>query len=94
MLAKLSLMSFIYKVIETVYFPNEIVREIYKKHKVKRCLPYHILTDTDSTCLMIVFICDVQHPVVNLEIYFFKLKQKLSLKIDFIDLIFSGRICS
>ena len=33
MFAKLSLKSFIYSLIETLYFPNEIVREIYKSIK-------------------------------------------------------------
>ena len=59
MFSKLSLMSFIYKVIETFYFPNQIALEIYKKHKIKRCLPYNVLTNTDNTCSMFLFICVV-----------------------------------
>ena len=46
MFAKLSLKSFIYSLIETLYFPNEIVREIYKKYQIEKILCNHILTQT------------------------------------------------
>ena len=36
MFAKLSLMSFIYEVIETFCFPDENVREIFKKYRIER----------------------------------------------------------
>lgn len=51
--AKLSLKSFIYALAETLYFPNEIAKEIYK-----RIICYHILTDTDSTSLLFIVISD------------------------------------
>ena len=51
--AKLSLKSFIYALAETLYFPNEIAKEIYK-----RIICYHILTDTESTSLLFIVISD------------------------------------
>ena len=57
MIAKISLMSSVYDVLETVYFPNKITRDLYQKYSVKKILLYHVLTDTDSTCLFFVFVC-------------------------------------
>ena len=39
MFAKLSLMIFIYDVVKTFYFQNQIVKEIYKKYKSKNVFP-------------------------------------------------------
>ena len=47
--AKLLLMSFMYKLVETFYFPNKKTIEIYNKYNIKRIFPYPVLTDTDST---------------------------------------------
>ena len=49
MFAKLSLMSFIYEILET----------IFKKHGLEKVYIYHISTDTDSTSLKFLFICDL-----------------------------------
>ena len=48
MFAKFSVKSFIYNLVDTFYFPNDIVKEIYKKYQIERIICYHILTDTDS----------------------------------------------
>ena len=58
MLAKLSPKSFIYSLIETLSFPNELVQEIYKMYQIEKILCYHILTDTDSNSLQFVNISD------------------------------------
>ena len=58
MFAKLSLKSLIYTLPETLYFPNEIVKEIYEKYQINRILCYHILTDTDSTSLLFIVISE------------------------------------
>ena len=58
MFAKLSLMSFIYEVLETFCFPDEIVRAILNKYAIKKVGIYRILTDTDSTSLKFMFISD------------------------------------
>ena len=58
MLAKLLLVSFIYEVLETFCFPNENVRQFFKKYGIEKVKIYHILTDTDSTSVEFVFISD------------------------------------
>ena len=56
MFSKLSLIIFIYELIETFYFPNEKIKKIYKSYKVEKYCPIPI-TDTDSTSLMFIVIC-------------------------------------
>ena len=68
MFTKLSLMSFIY-VVKNLHFPNETAWKIYEKYKIKHCLPYHMLTNTDSTCLMFVFIWDVGSSMLDHEFW-------------------------
>ena len=58
MFSKLSLMSFIYEVAEAFSFPNEKVKKIYDKYLIEKVYIYHMLTDTDSTCLQFMFISD------------------------------------
>ena len=58
MFAKLSLKTFIYSLVETLYFPNSIVKEIYKKYQIERVLCYHVLRDTGSTSLQFIIISD------------------------------------
>ena len=56
MFAKLSLMSFIYEIIETFCFPDKKVREIYDRYLIEEVYIYHVLTNTDSTKLQFLFI--------------------------------------
>ena len=58
MLAKLSLTSFIYEVLETFCFPDENVQAIFKKCGIEKVETYHVLTDTDSSSLKFLFISD------------------------------------
>ena len=58
MFAKLSLMSLIYEVIETFCFPDENIREIFKRYGIERVEIFHVLTDTGSTSLKFMFISD------------------------------------
>ena len=58
MFPKLSLVSFIYEVLETFCFPDENVGEIFKKYGIKRVEINHILADTNSTSLKFLFISD------------------------------------
>ena len=58
MFAKLSLQSFIYDLIETFWFPSQLVLEIYKKYKIEKVKMCHVLTDTDSTALQFIIISD------------------------------------
>ena len=57
MFAKLSLMSFIYEVLETFCFPDENGREIFKKYSTEK-VENHIVTNTNSTSLEFLFISD------------------------------------
>lgn len=56
MFTKLSLMSFIYELVKTFYSINETVRKIYEKYLIDKVYICHILSDTDSTCLKLIFI--------------------------------------
>ena len=58
MFVKLSLVSFVYEMLETFCFPDEKVRKIYDKYLLEKAYMYHILTDTDSTSLHFLFISD------------------------------------
>ena len=60
MFLKLSLMSFIYEMLETFYFPDEKVKEIYSKYLIEKVYMYHVLTDTDSICLQFFFISNLK----------------------------------
>ena len=51
MFAKLSLKSFIYDMVETLYFSNTKTKIIYRSYGIEKNLPYRILTDTDITAL-------------------------------------------
>ena len=44
--------------IETFCFPDENVKEIFKKYEIERVEIFHVLTDTDSTSLKFIFISD------------------------------------
>ena len=61
MFAKLSLKSFIYSLVELLYFPEEnpIVAKIYEKYDIKKIHCYHILTDTDSTAIQFIIVSNV-----------------------------------
>lgn len=56
MFAKLSLMSFIYQLAKIFQFPDETVKKICEKYLVEKGYIYHVLTDTNSTCLKFIFV--------------------------------------
>ena len=58
MFAKLSLRSFIYEMLETFSFPDKKVQEIFQKYGIEKVHIYHVVTDTDSTCLKFLFVSD------------------------------------
>ena len=58
MFAKLSLVSFIYEMLETFCFQDKKVKEIYEKYQMEKVHMYHILTDTNSTALKFLIISD------------------------------------
>ena len=58
MFAKTSLKGFVYDMIDVFMYPDDTVQKINKKHQVKTYKLYQNLTDTDSTPLTFVFICN------------------------------------
>ena len=58
-------MSFIIELTETFYFRNKKTIEIYNKYSTERIMPYHVLTGTDSTCLMFLIMCNVKNDIAN-----------------------------
>ena len=67
MFAKLSLKSFGYDMIDVFCFPDEKIRQVYDFHRIKKCLLYQNLTDTDITSLFFNFICDLECSIPESE---------------------------
>ena len=63
MFSKLSIKSSVYDLIDVFMFPNEETKQIYKKYKINRCYLYQNLTDTDSTSVFFIFICDLSSSI-------------------------------
>ena len=60
MFAKLSIKSFVYDMIDVFCFPNKDIQSIYDFYQIEKCFLYQNLTDTDSTSLFFVFICNLE----------------------------------
>ena len=66
MLSKVSIKSFVYDLIDVFMFPNEEIQKLYQQYQVNRCYLYQNLTDnqnltdTSSTSMFFVFICDLK----------------------------------
>ena len=59
MFSKVSIKSFAYDLIDVFMFLNQEIQEIYWQYQVNKCYLYQNLTDTDSTSMFFVFICDL-----------------------------------
>ena len=59
MFSKVSIKSFVYDLIDVFIFPDQEIQEIYQKYQVDKCYLYQNLTDTDSTSMFFVFICNL-----------------------------------
>ena len=59
MFSKVSIKSFVDDLIDFLMFQNQDVQKIYQKYKINKCYLYQNLTDTDSTSLFFIFICDL-----------------------------------
>ena len=57
--SKILLKSFFYDLIDVFMFPNNVTKKIYEQYKVQKCYLYQNLTDTDSTSVFFVFICEL-----------------------------------
>ena len=60
MFSKVSIKSFVYDIIDVFMFPNEETKQIYQKNNINKCLVEQSLTDTDSTSIFFVFMCDLK----------------------------------
>ena len=60
MFSKISVKGFVYDLIDVFMFPNYETQKIYDKYKINQCYLDQNLTDTDSTSMFFVFICDLQ----------------------------------
>ena len=63
MFSKVSIKSFVCDLIDVFMFPNQKIQEIYRQYQVNKCYLYQNLTDTDSTSMFFVFICDLNNCV-------------------------------
>ena len=59
MFAKVSIKSFVCDIIDVFMFPNETTKTIYDKYNIEKCFVYQCLTDTDSTSINFIFICNL-----------------------------------
>ena len=60
MFSKVSIKSFVYDIIDVFMFPNEETKQIYQKNNINKCLVEQSLTNTDSTSIFFVFMCDLK----------------------------------
>ena len=59
MFSKISVKSFVYDLIDVFMFPNEEIQKNYNKHKINKCYLDQNLTDTNSSSMFFLFICDL-----------------------------------
>ena len=59
MFAKVSIKSFVCDIIDVFMFPDETTKSIYEKYNTEKCFVYQCLTDTDSTSINFIFICNL-----------------------------------
>ena len=60
MFGKVSVKSLVYDSIDVFMFPNAKIQKIYNKYRINQCYLDQNLTDTDSTSMFFVFVCDLQ----------------------------------
>ena len=58
MFPKTSIQSFNYDLIDVFMLPNAETKKVYDKYKIIKCNLVQNLTDTDSTSLTFIFICE------------------------------------
>ena len=59
MFSKVSFKGFVYDLIDIFMFPTPTILKIYHKYDVDHCYLYQNLTDTDSTSMFFVFLCNL-----------------------------------
>ena len=86
MFSKVPVKSFAYDLIDVFMFPNQEIQEIYQQYQVNKYYLYQNVTDTDSTSMLFVFICDLNSCVsedkVRNIIFDVMLKSKVFDRLD------------
>ena len=86
MFAKLSIKSFVYDIIDVFMFPDATVTKIYQKYDIENCIVEQNLTDTDSTSIFFIFICNLKNEIPENEarniIFEVMLNSKLFQRLD------------
>ena len=86
MFSKVSIKSFVYDLIDVFMFPNAEIRDICDKYKVNRCYLDQNLTDTDSTSVFFIFVCDLNSNIredkARNKIFEVMLKSKVFDRLD------------
>ena len=84
MFSKVSIKSFFYELIDIFMLPTDEIKKIDQKYKVNQCYLDQNLTDTDSTSIFFVFICDLKCNVKEDEARIFEvmLKSKVFDRLD------------
>ena len=84
--SKVSVKSFVYNLIDVFMFQNDEIKEIYKKYNINQCYLDQNLTDTDSTWMFFVFVCDlncnVREDEARNKIFEVILKSKVFHRLD------------
>ena len=57
--------DFVYDIIDVFMFPDEETKNIYEKYNIEKCYVYQCLTDTDSTSINFIFICNLNCDVTE-----------------------------
>ena len=86
MFSKVSVKSFVYDLIDVFMFPNDEIKDIYKKYNINQCYLDQNLTDADSASMFFVFVCDLNCNVREDEarniIFEVMLKSKVFHRLD------------
>ena len=84
--SKVSIKSFVYDLINVFMFLTDEIKKIYQEYKVNQCYFDQNLSDTDSTSIFFVFICDLSCNVREDEarniIFEVMLKSKVFRRLD------------
>ena len=67
MFSKLSIKSFVYDIIDVFMFPDEKIKQIYEKYHIEKCIVEQNVTDTDSTSIFFIFICNLNSQIPENE---------------------------
>ena len=86
MFSKTSIQSFTYYLINICMFPDDVVKEIYKKNGIQKCFFFQNLTDADNTSLFFIFIgklsCSINEKAARNIIFEVLTKSKFLNKLD------------